>query len=291
MVRKTAVAGQFYEADFMKLDKQIEDCYNSKLGPGDLPIKRSDKRIVKAIISPHAGYQFSGACAAWAHKEVAEAKFPHDFIIIGPNHYTDKSALSQDEWKTPFGLIRTDRELIRQISEATKIPVDEDTHKNEHSLEAQIPMLQYSNKDRGPDIRIVPIVLGHDFDFEGVARNLHALLKKTNRDITLIISSDFTHYGKNYHYVPFSSDIKERLINLDKGAIDLIMNLDTVGFSKYVNETGITICGYMPILLFLKMMEYEEKKPKPELLMHYTSGDLLNELKNSVSYVSMVFRG
>jgi AmmeMemoRadiSam system protein B len=290
MTRETAVAGQFYESDFMRLDKQIEDCYNSKLGPGDLPIKRSDKRNVSAIIAPHAGYQFSGPCAAWAHKEIAEAKFPQNIILLGPNHYSDKSALSQEDWKTPFGLIRTDKELVRQIKEATGIPVDEEAHAHEHSLEVQVPMLQFSNKDRAQDIRIVPLLLGNDMEYDVLAKKLSDLVKKTNRDITFVISSDFTHYGKNYHYVPFSSDIKERIIGLDKGAIDLIMDLDSDGFRKYVNETGMTICGYLPILVFLAMMEHAEKRPKPELLMHYTSGDVLNDFKNSVSYVSMVFR-
>jgi MEMO1 family protein len=291
MARETAVAGQFYESDFMKLDKQIDGCFNSKLGPGDLPVKRSDKRIVNGIIVPHAGYQFSGPCAAWAHKEIAEARFPQDFIILGPNHYGESSSLSADDWKTPFGLVRTDKELVRQIKEATGIPVDEELHRNEHSLEVQIPMLQFSNKDRVTDMRIVPLVLGQDIDYKAVGKKLHDVISRLNRDITFVISSDFTHYGRNYHYLPFTSDIKERLIALDKGAIDLIMRFDTEGFRKYVNETGITICGYMPILVYLAMLEHETKKPKPELLMHYTSGDVLNDFKNSVSYVSIVFRG
>jgi MEMO1 family protein len=291
VTRETAVAGQFYESDFMKLEKQIESGFNSKLGPGDLPVKRSDKRIIKAIIAPHAGYQFSGPCAAWAHKEIAEARFPHDFIILGPNHYSNGSALSADDWKTPFGLVRTDKELVRQIKEAIGIPVNEELHRNEHSLEVQIPMLQFSNKDRVTDMRIVPLVLGQDIDYKAVGKKLHDVISKLNRDITFVISSDFTHYGKNYHYLPFSSDIKERLIALDKGAVDLIMKFDTEGFKKYVNETGITICGYMPILVFLAMLDCDEKKPRPELLMHYTSGDVLNDFKNSVSYVSIVFRG
>jgi MEMO1 family protein len=291
MVRETAVAGQFYESEFMRLDKQILECYNSKLGPGDLPIKRVDKKIVKAIISPHAGYQFSGPCAAWAHKEIAESKFPNDFILLGPNHYNEVSALSAEDWKTPFGIIRTDKELIRQIKEATGIPINEEAHSHEHSLEVQVPMLQFSNKDRVQDIRIVPIVIGSDIDFDDFAKKLHFVLSKQKRDFTFVISSDFTHYGRNYHYVPFSTDIKERLITLDKGAIDLIMKFDTEGFRNYVNETGITICGFLPILVYLAMLDREDQKPKPELLMHYTSGDVLNDFKNSVSYVSVVFRG
>ena len=173
MARETAVAGQFYDSDFMKLDKQINDCYTSKFGPGDLPVKRTDKKIVRAVIVPHAGYFFSGACAAWAHKEIAESRFPHDFIILGPNNYSGKSALSAEDWKTPFGVVRTDKELVRQIKEATKIGIGEEAHMHEHSLEVQLPFLQFSNKDKMPNLRIVPIVLGYDMPFIEFGKKLH----------------------------------------------------------------------------------------------------------------------
>jgi MEMO1 family protein len=289
MARKTVVAGEFYEGNFETLNKQIEECFYSKKGPGDLPAKRTDKKI-KAIIAPHAGYFFSGACAAWSYMEIAESKFPDAFLILGPNHYGIGSGVSIEDWETPLGIVRTHKELIKGIVQNTDLKIKEENHVSEHSIEVQLPLLQFANKDRMQDIRIIPVAIGQDLEFEKIGKQLYDFFKKTNKEIVIIISSDFTHYGRNYHYVPFSTDIPERITALDKGAIDLLMNLDTKGFRDYINNTGITICGYMPILVFLAMMDNSEIKPRANLLMHYTSGDLLGDYKNSVSYVSMSFR-
>jgi AmmeMemoRadiSam system protein B len=290
MVREPAVGGQFYEATFDKLNKQIEECYFSKFGPGDLPVKRSEKKNVVGVISPHAGYVFSGPCAAWVHKEIAEAKFPKTFILLGPNHFGFGSGMSIEDWTTPFGIVKTDKDLIIAIKENTELKITEENHISEHSLEVQLPFIQYSNKDKIADIRIVPIVIGRDLDFDSLSKKLYSVIKKVNKRVSFIISSDFTHYGRNYHYVPFSSDVANRIIELDKGAIELILKQDVNGFREYLNKTGITICGYMPILLFLAMTKYMEERPKAELLMHYTSGDIIGDYKNSVSYASVVFR-
>ncbi len=290
MVREPCVAGQFYENSFDSLNKQIENCFYDKRGPGDLPIeKRSDKKI-SAILVPHAGYMFSGACAAWAYKEIAESKFPDAFLLLGPNHYGSGSGLSIGDWKTPLGLVKTHKDLVRGIKENTDLEIAEHNHITEHSLEVQLPFLQFSNKDTLPNIRIVPIVIGKEHEYEKIAKQLHNYLIKTNKTIITIVSTDFTHYGPNYRYVPFSSDIPKRLAKLDKDAIEIIKKYDAPKFKEYVNRTGITICGFMPILVFLEMMQLKEKKPRPHLLMYYTSGDVLNDYKNSVSYVSMVFK-
>jgi len=290
MVREPCVAGQFYENSFDSLNKQIENCFYDKRGPGDLPIeKRSDKKI-SAILVPHAGYMFSGACAAWAYKEIAESKFPDAFLLLGPNHYGSGSGLSIGDWKTPLGLVKTHKDLVRGIKENTDLEIAEHNHITEHSLEVQLPFLQFSNKDTLPNIRIVPIVIGKEHEYEKIAKQLHNYLIKTNKTIITIVSTDFTHYGPNYRYVPFSSDIPKRLAKLDKDAIEIIKKYDAPKFKEYVNRTGITICGFMPILVFLEMMQLKEKKPRSHLLMYYTSGDVLNDYKNSVSYVSMVFK-
>ena len=115
-------------------------------------------------------------------------------------------------------------------------------------------------------------------------------MKKLGKSHTYIISSDFTHYGPNYGYLPFSLDIPKRLNDLDKGAIEKIVELDTEGFADYVNSTGITICGYMPILVFMSILKQEKYEKKGDLLMHYTSGDILGDYKNSVSYASILFK-
>ncbi|MBN1502620.1 AmmeMemoRadiSam system protein B [Candidatus Woesearchaeota archaeon] len=287
MVREAIVAGQFYESTFDKLDKQIKECFNSKKGPGELPVKRKTQRLTAAII-PHAGYSFSGACAAWAYKEIAESDFPRCYVILAPNHQGSNSGLSIEDWRTPFGLIKTDKDMIIALKENTHLRINESAHKYEHSLEVQLPFLQFVSKDRIQDLRIVPITIGRDIEYGRLGKEILATVK--NKKVVFIVSSDFTHYGPNYGYVPFTLEIPDRLNELDKRAIELIKKIDAKGFADYINETGITICGYMPILIVLSIIEQFEQKPTAELLMHYTSGDILGDYRNSVSYASIVFR-
>jgi MEMO1 family protein len=287
MARNPQVAGSFYEKDADKLNKQIEDCFYSKNGPGDLPLKRKNKDI-KAVIVPHAGYIYSGPCAAWAYKEIAEAKMPELFIIIGPNHHSNISCISLEDWMTPFGAVKADRNFADILMKNSGIKVNEVYHAMEHSVEVQLPFLQYSTKDTETELRFLPILLSNDLDYKKFAKDLKKTIKQMKREVIFIISSDFTHYGSNYRYVPFSTDVEKRLKDLDKGAIDFIKRLDGEGFAEYLNKTGITICGFMPILLLLEMFNKEDTTVS--LLLYYTSGSLSGDFRNSVSYVSILLK-
>ncbi|MEM4397813.1 MAG: AmmeMemoRadiSam system protein B [Candidatus Woesearchaeota archaeon] len=291
-IRKPVVAGQFYEKDFKNLNKQIEACFNSNKGSGVISKTRFKNLI--AVISPHAGYFFSGACASWAYKEIAESEFPDAYIILGPNHYGFDSGISKKEWETPLGIIETNKEIIELLEKKTSLKINENCHIFEHSIEVQLPFLQYVSCDKIKELKIVPIVIGHELDFKEIGKelfNIYSELEKKKKKIAFIISSDFTHYGKNYDYLPFVSDVKNKINQLDQGAINLIKNLDVNGFYNYLKKTKITICGFSPILVFLTFLNEltKIKKINSELLMYYTSGDILG-YKNSVSYVSMVFR-
>jgi len=114
MVRKPIVANQFYEGSFDALDKQISECFSSKFGPASLPNKKRDKNIF-GIISPHAGYTFSGPCQAWAYKELAESTFPDLFILLGLSHSGFPSCVSLEDWETAFGIVKSDKEFIKKL--------------------------------------------------------------------------------------------------------------------------------------------------------------------------------
>lgn len=286
MTRNAAVAGQFYEEDFKKLELQIKECFHHKLGPGALPVKKRSG-FIKAIISPHAGYMFSGACAAWGFKEIAESEMADTYILIGPNHYGLGSALSIEDWKTPFGFLKSDKDLVRDIELNTDLKINDSFHANEHSIEVQLPFLQFANKAHLNEFKIVCITLSNDIDIVKLAADLKSILSKQNKKITFIISSDFTHYGSHYKYLPFTLEIDKRLKELDEGAIKLILEKSPEKFISYIKQTGATICGTFPIYLLLNLLDDEVK---PELLMYYKSSDIVGDNRNSVSYVSITFK-
>ncbi|MBM3200758.1 AmmeMemoRadiSam system protein B [Candidatus Woesearchaeota archaeon] len=290
LTRKPVVAGYFYESGFERLDRQIFECFISKRGPGDSPVKRGNAKVTHGVVSPHAGYQFSGPAAAWAHKDIAESKFPSRFIIIGPNHTGMANArvsTTLASWETPLGTVEADREFIREIIKSCDLVKDDySALSQEHSIEVQIPFLQFANKDRMRDLRIVPLVVSY-YDLES-CKTLADTIAGISEEFCVIASSDFTHYGPNYGYTPFFRNKKENMYSLDGKAIDFIKSMDTKGFLEYVDRKRATICGAGAIALCMELMKNLGVK-KSELLNYYTSGDVVNDYENMVGYAAIKF--
>lgn len=282
MVRAYA-AGQFYEAKANLLSKQIEECFHSDKGPGDLPLKRKAKRLF-GVISPHAGYQFSGPCQAWAYKEIAESKFPSTYVILGPDHNGMHSTYTttMDAWETPFGVVQPDKSFIIELLDKCKLVTKGNIM--EHSIEVQLPFLQHVSSDRLRDLKIVPIVVPTSQGCEKLAD----AITEISEDIVVIVSSDFTHYGPQFLYTPFTYEVKKNLYELDGEAIKLLKKMDISGFLHYVNKTRATICGYNAIAAGLEIMKSMFAK-KGELLSYYTSGDVIGDYTNAVGYSAMKF--
>jgi len=276
MVRHPIVAGQFYPDDKEELNKEIEGSFKSGFGPGLLSKKRENDLI--GIIAPHAGYVFSGQCAAWAYKEIAEAKLPDIYIILGLSHQGFRTCVSLEDWETPLGVVKNDKEFGKELVKAG-IKQDERAHAMEHSIEVQIPFLQFVSKD----IKIVPIIVSPDVDYKEVSEKIYQTVKKLGRKVCIIASSDFTHFGVNYGYFPFSNDVKENLHKLDNGAIEHIKKLDAVRFLGYVEDTGATICGKIPVAVALELSKKLGSR-KAKLLKYYTSGDISGDYSSMVGY-------
>ncbi len=285
MARKPSVAGIFYSSDFDELSNQINDCFHSRLGPGALPIKKRTKEIL-AIISPHAGYQFSGPCAAWAYKEIAESKLADIYILIGLSHSGFPSCVSLEDWETPFGMVKVDKEFNQLLMKNSGLVQNEEAHAQEHSIEVQLPFLQFVNKDYLRQMRIAPIIVSEDRNYKKIAESIAKTIIETKKRAIIIASSDFTHYGINYGFFPFHSDIKENMYNLDKGAIEKIKSLDADGFLDYITETGATICGRVPIATTIAVSKILGAN-KSRLLNYYTSGDIINDYSSAVGYAAI----
>ncbi|MDP2750453.1 MAG: AmmeMemoRadiSam system protein B [Nanoarchaeota archaeon] len=298
-IRKPAVAGQFYSTDKEELENQIKEAFLSKFGPGKLPENKTadkkQKKQIRAAIVPHAGYMFSGPAAAHAYKAISESKLPDIFLILGTNHSSNNTCFCDQDYETPLGIAKTDREFVKFVSEKCDIPVNNLANKYEHSIEVQIPFLQFISK-LNKKIEIATLLVSADKDLEKLGKAIAEAIKqyeKTGKKILIITSSDFTHFGFNYGYVPFmpGPESKEKLKELDSGAINFIKKKDSKGFLSYIEKTNATICGAMPIALLINIINnlYDKKENKVELLKYYTSSDIVNSFGSSVSYASIIF--
>ncbi|MBR9691162.1 AmmeMemoRadiSam system protein B [Candidatus Woesearchaeota archaeon] len=289
MTRKPIAAGMFYPDNFEELDKQIHKCFTeNEKGPGALPIERRDKKII-GVIAPHAGYQFSGAGQAWCYKEIGEAEFADVYVIMGTTHVGfPEAATVIDDFETPLGTVNVDEKFAKSLIEKGVVVEDKMAHQNEHSIEVQLPFLQFVNKENLDKIKIVPIVVGKDANYEKLGRAIASVAKELGRKVMLICSSDFTHYGVHYGYVPFRGmNIKDKLKEFDMAAIKWIKELDSWSFINYVEETGATICGCYAIAAFIEACKSMGAK-KVRVEQYYSSGDVTEDWTNAVGYASIV---
>ena len=158
LARQPVASGMFYESDSNRLRDQIERCFRSGLGPKKLPGEKKEGKILGGIV-PHAGYAYSGACAAHVYKKLAESEKPDTVIILGPSHSGMGSKASVwlgSEWETPIGAVNIDKELALSIAESSEV-FDRELmpHMQEHSIEVQLPFLQYI----WPNVPIIPIAI------------------------------------------------------------------------------------------------------------------------------------
>jgi len=275
-VRFSPLAGAWYPAEPENLKKMLHNYLEKAHVP------RIKGRIL-ALVSPHAGYRYSGQAAAYGFKTIVGKKFER-VILIGPSHYARFQGIcvsSYDYYETPLGRVPVEKSVGNKLSHHSLFVAQPDAESREHALEMEIPYLQTVLKD----FQIVPLLVGElkETDYPEVAGLLHPFITEKT---LIVVSSDFTHFGDRFGYVPFRENIKDNLKKLDMGAVEYIVNKDFDGYLEYLRRTGITICGRLPIALLLRLLPSEAEGM---LLDYYTSGDLLNDYSSSVSYVSLIF--
>ena len=279
IIRQPSVAGSWYKGTPNRLREQIEELFTHRLGPGSLPqIMRDGPRNIVGLVVPHAGYMASGPVAAHAYHSLAKDGKPDVIVIFGPNHTGQGSALSimnEGAWRTPLGDGEIDAETANQIVTASHIiDVDDSAHAYEHSIELQLPFLQYLY---GSEFMYVPICIGIQ-DLESnpeVGKAVAAALKGKNG--LVIASSDMTHY-----------EPQERAEKKDRMAIDAALAMDEEQYYQTVEAYGITTCGYGPVIAAITAAK-ELSAKKAQLLCYKTSGNVLGDRSAVVGYASIAF--
>lgn len=267
-MRYPAVAGSFYPENENALKKQIEECFLHKLGPGEIPTYKKGGKKIKGCVVPHAGYVYSGPVAAHVYSALANDGFPETFIIIGPNHtgYGNGVAVTTESFNTPLGDVCVDKDLAKELLD-TIIDNDINAHMYEHSIEVQLPFLQYIKKD----FSFVPVCMGMQ-DYK-TAKEVGDIIKDVikDRDVVVIASSDFTHCGSMYGQTPpMGKRVDEFAKEQDEKAIDAILKLESKQLIENIKKYNITMCGYGCVASMLFGVEGKNA----ELLKYATSYEI-----------------
>ncbi|MEK7354773.1 MAG: AmmeMemoRadiSam system protein B, partial [Chloroflexota bacterium] len=265
MIREPAVAGQFYPERPYELKSMIKGMVDAT----------ATKEDVIGLIAPHAGYIYSGAVTG---ATISRVKFKDTFVIIGPNHTgagKPLSIMTEGVWKTPLGEVEIDSELAKKILEGSKY-LQEDflAHEYEHSIEVQLPFLQYFK----PNIKIVPIILSYVGGevYKEIGKEIARAIKESGKGVVIIASSDMTHY-----------EPQEYAREQDTKAIDAILALDEDLLLKRVKGLDITMCGYAPAVCLISAAKALGTQGA-RLVKYQTSGDTTGDYSSVVGYAGVI---
>ena len=278
-VMVSPLAGQWFPASESGLRDEIAE--RSK----GIDVVR--KRNVCAAVVPHAGYRYSGGVAAGVYLRIDPKRYKR-IVVMGPSHYVAmRNKLSVPDathFRTPLGELPTDAAFVAKLRKLPFVTCEPAAHVREHSDQIQLPLIQTCLATNLP---VVCVVCGH-FDAANLLTAAAAFRELLDDGTLFVASSDFTHYGQNYDYVPFTKDVQKNLEALDMSIFELFVNKDVVGFMRHLDETGATVCGRDPLSFLLAMMPADAKV---ERTAYDTSGRMMHDDKNSVSYIGALVCG
>lgn len=286
-VRRASHAGSWYSDNGNQLNDELTEWLDQAQythGPA------------KAIISPHAGYSFCGATAAFAFKHIDPTCIDTVFIL-GPSHHVRLSgcALTQtQEYETPLYNLIIDQEINQELYNTGKFDLMSlKTDEDEHSIEMQLSFVAKVMESKRGNFKIVPIMVGSTSSEKdkmyGEMLAKYFLMPNT----VFVISSDFCHWGDRFgytYYDPNQGDIWKSIEVLDKMGMDLIETLEPTDFKNYLRKYENTICGRHPISVLLNIVKYLRNKKHSNFSLKFVDYSQSSKCKrkqdSSVSYAS-----
>jgi hypothetical protein len=278
-IKRSRLAGTWYARDAAQLRRQVDELLGAASG--------GPAAALLGLIVPHAGYVYSGRAAAAGYRRLKGGDYQR-VTILAPSHFAafhGVAVLEVDGFETPLGTVPVHRAGVETLLGGSLYRSDAGPFQDEHSLEIQLPLLQRVL----PNVPVVPALIG-DLGPDDFATAASTLAQLDDGKTVFVVSSDFVHYGWRFGYVPFAAEgpeqVRTALRGLDMGAITRIGSGDAQAFRDYLAETGATICGALPITLFLT---FHGRRTPGELIEYYSSLDVTGDFEHTVSYASVAF--
>ena len=264
-IRKPVVSGKFYPSSARALREMITSFLNPE----------ADQTKAIGIVVPHAGYVCSGVVAGAVYNRLS---IPELIIILGPNHTglgPTFSLMSEGIWQTPLGEVPISSLAKDLLTQSSLLEEDESAHQSEHSLEVQVPFLQFCAQN---PFEIIPIIVSslQQTSLLQLGKEIAGFIKNSHKETLILASSDMTHY-----------ELDRIAREKDKYALEAILALDSKLLLSRTAERDISMCGVGPTAIMLAAAG-ELNAKKAELVMYNTSGDTCGDKDSVVGYAGVI---
>lgn len=289
LTRKSIGYDTFYPGKRDQCIVEIETCLHEAAVKGPLP-----DDMIGGIV-PHAGWIFSGSLAAMVFSALKQQYDKVDvFIVLGAAHnYFGKTAAVSPEtyWETPLGKIEISKDLTKSLLETGLTSDNSSVHRSEHSIEVQIPFIQYLF----PNASICPVIVPPSYQAISLGEVLYRIIKKQSHRILCIGSTDLTHYGPRYGFTPMgtgSQGVEWAAYINDKRFVDLALEINPEGLLAEAAENG-NACGPGAAAAIVSLAK-QYGKTRGKLLGMTNSNKVMQEKMgttslDSVGYAAIVF--
>jgi AmmeMemoRadiSam system protein B len=293
--RPAAFAGRSYEADSVKLRKQIDGFFTSSEGPDFKPSENRGK-VIKGLVVPTYDLKQAGSVYAWAYKELQEAQQPDVYVMIGTAHAGLENffAVTDKDFETPLGVVPVDQPIVNHLKAVALEFFEEDiAHQSEHAIEFQLPFLQTTI---GKPFAIVAILssfsalsLNDPAVRSSVERFLSALreaIVASGKTVCIIAAGELAHLGMRYGDSAPPTDFSfHRSMQRDLEMLKQVEELKPDGFSGYIQKENDQrrISGFSPIYSLLRLIQAENGH-----VLRYDRG-ITDQYNSTVTYASLAF--
>lgn len=286
--RQASHAGSWYSGNGSELSRQLGSWLDNASG---------SMYPARAIIAPHAGYSYCGACGAYAYRQIDPKRVKRVFIL-GPSHHVQLNgcALTKTErYQTPLYDLIIDTAMCDELRQTGKFEyMDIRTDEDEHSIEMQLPYIAKVMESKKGAFTVVPVLVGGiNPDKEALYGSIFAKYLADPENL-FVISSDFCHWGERFRYTYYDQshgEIWKSIENLDKTGMDIIQTLNPAAFTDYLKKFQNTICGRHPIGVLLNAISHYRKNGNGhrftlKFVQYAQSSQVKHRRDSSVSYAS-----
>lgn len=282
-MREDTLAGMYYKNAPTLLNQELEKAFESQKGPGSMPGQSREEDGLQGIIVPRFKYEIAAPCSAWGYKALQERTTSDVYIIVSQSN-EDVTYVTDEPFKTPYGIVRVDQNLNRTLTKRDDVEKNDAAFDEDEHVRSQLPLLQFSTAKEG--LKILPIQISSKTNLKELSVDIKEALMDQDKKASVITPTNITKYGADHTYIPFSQKPVKQVEELDRGFIKRLKQGNPRKVLEYYEDHSMNTENIIGLLFTLI-----HTKPEEVLLeQYYGTNEFTKDDRNFITFASMILK-